>query len=52
MVGMKRRTAASVPLWLALSALPHTALAQAVDTATLEARMAELEAEMQQMRGL
>ncbi|MEN4936812.1 DcaP family trimeric outer membrane transporter [Stenotrophomonas sp. TWI1151] len=49
---MKRRTAASVPLWLALSALPHTALAQAVDTATLEARMAELEAEMQQMRGL
>jgi len=52
MVAMKRRTAASVPLWLALSALPHTALAQAVDTATLEARMAELEAEMQQMRGL
>ncbi len=52
MVGMKRRAAASVPLWLALSALPHTALAQAVDTATLEARMAELEAEMQQMRGL
>lgn len=52
MVGMKRRTAASVPLWLALSALPHTALAQAVDTSTLEARMAELEAEMQQMRGL
>jgi len=49
---MKKRTAASVPLWLALSALPHTALAQAVDTATLEARMAELEAEMQQMRGL
>ncbi|MCS4229351.1 hypothetical protein M2410_000054 [Stenotrophomonas chelatiphaga] len=49
---MKRRAAASVPLWLALSALPHTALAQAVDTATLEARMAELEAEMQQMRGL
>ncbi|MEN5219886.1 DcaP family trimeric outer membrane transporter [Stenotrophomonas sp. TWI602] len=49
---MKRRTAASVPLWLALSALPHTALAQAVETATLEARMAELEAEMQQMRGL
>ncbi len=52
MVGMKRRAAASVPLWLALSALPHTALSQAVDTATLEARMAELEAEMQQMRGL
>lgn len=52
MVGMKRRAAASVPLWLALSALPHTALAQAVDSATLEARMAELEAEMQQMRGL
>lgn len=52
MVGMKKRTAACVSLWAALSALPHTALAQAVDTATLEARMAELEAEMQQMRGL
>lgn len=52
MVGLKSRAAASVPLWLALSAVPHTALAQAVDTATLQARMAQLETEMQQLRGM
>ncbi|MBT2766839.1 hypothetical protein J7J08_04255 [Stenotrophomonas sp. ISL-67] len=49
---MKRRVAATASLWLVLSALPCTALAQAVDAATLEARMAELETEMHQMRAL
>lgn len=44
------RTAALAPLWLMIAAMPCTALAQATDAATLEARLAGLEAEMQQMR--
>ncbi len=47
---MMGKTAVHAPLWLLLAAMPCTALAQVTDAATLEARLAGLEVEMQQMR--